>query len=78
VVAAIALMLSMGGAAGQAAMASYATRPAVHYDPAAGAAVCGAVVIAIDRAAAGHSPLGNHGVWAELHFWPLWTGVYAW
>ncbi len=47
-------------------------------DPAAAVAVCGGVVYAIDRLAAGHSPLGNHGVWAEVHFWPFWTGVYTW
>lgn len=47
-------------------------------DPAAAAAVCGGIVYGIDRLAAGHSPLGNHGVWAEVHFWPYWTGVYPW
>ena len=47
-------------------------------DPVAAAAVCGGIVYAIDRLAAGHSPLGNHGVWAEVHFRPFWTGEYTW
>jgi hypothetical protein len=47
-------------------------------DPWAAAAVCGGIVYAINRMASGHSPLGNHGVWAQVHFWPYWTGVYAW
>ncbi len=47
-------------------------------DPAAAAAVCGAIVYTLDRLAAGYPPMGNHGVWAEVHFWPYWTGVYRW
>jgi hypothetical protein len=47
-------------------------------DPAAALAVCVGIEWAMDRLASGWAPVSNHGVWAEIHFWPYWTGVYRW
>ena len=47
-------------------------------DPVVGAAVCIGIEDAMDHLAQGYGPLANHGVWAEIHFWPYWTGVYRW
>jgi len=47
-------------------------------DPAAAVAVCVGIEWAMDRLASGYAPVSNHGVWAEIHFWPYWTGVYRW
>jgi hypothetical protein len=47
-------------------------------DPAAAVAVCGGVLAAIVKLAHGQRPLSNHGVWAEVHFRPFWTGAYTW
>jgi hypothetical protein len=44
----------------------------------AAAAVCVGVVAVITKMAQGHKPVSNHGVWAEVHFWPFWTGAYPW
>jgi hypothetical protein len=41
-------------------------------------AVCVGIEWAMDRLASGWAPVSNHGVWAEIHFWPYWTGVYRW
>lgn len=47
-------------------------------DPAAALAVCVGIEWAMGRLASGWAPVSNHGVWAEIHFWPYWTGVYRW
>jgi hypothetical protein len=47
-------------------------------DPAAALAVCVGIEWTMDRLASGWAPVSNHGVWAEIHFWPYWTGVYRW
>ena len=47
-------------------------------DPVVATAVCVGIVATIDHLARGYAPLGNHGLWAEIHFWPFWTGVYRW
>jgi hypothetical protein len=47
-------------------------------DPVVATAVCVGIVVTMDRLAQGYGPLSNHGVWAEIHFWPYWTGVYRW
>jgi hypothetical protein len=47
-------------------------------DPVVATAVCVGIVVTMDKLAQGYRPLSNHGVWAEIHFWPYWTGVYRW
>lgn len=47
-------------------------------DPIVATAVCVGIVVTMDHVAQGYGPLSNHGVWAEIHFWPFWTGVYRW
>jgi hypothetical protein len=47
-------------------------------DPVVATAVCVGTEVSMDHLAQGYGPLSNHGVWAEIHFWPLWTGVYRW
>jgi len=47
-------------------------------DPVVATAVCVGIVVTMDNLAQGYGPLSNHGIWAEIHFWPYWTGVYRW
>lgn len=47
-------------------------------DPVAAAAVCGGVLAVLVKLAHGQRAISNHGVWAEVHFWPFWTGTYTW
>jgi hypothetical protein len=67
----------LGGALGRAV--PYCTAAlAAAIDPFAAAAVCIGVETAIYKIASGQPRLSNHGVWAEVHFWPFWTGAYRW
>jgi hypothetical protein len=47
-------------------------------DPVVATAVCIGIEVSMDHLAQGYGPLSNHGVWAEIHFWSFWTGVYRW
>ncbi len=47
-------------------------------DPVVATAVCVGIVVTMNKLAQGYGPLSNHGVWAEIHFWPYWTGIYRW